>query len=114
MTGWDTHHYTTENTVPSVSAKLVSYEILKLQNDRIELDHRLGTLLYTATWNLNIFVKKKTAFRIPTWFQQKNAQQKIILVEHLKKNQALNRLKNNKNFHVVPYQKQKKSFFDTN
>ena len=36
-------------TVPSISAKLVSYEILKLQNDTVELDQRSGTLLYTAT-----------------------------------------------------------------
>ena len=30
VTGCDTHHYTTEDTVPSISAKIVPYEILKL------------------------------------------------------------------------------------
>ena len=38
VTGCDTHHYTTEDTVPSISAKFVKYEILKLQSDKIELD----------------------------------------------------------------------------
>ena len=48
VTGWDTHHYTSEDTVPSISAKFVPYEILKLQNDTNELDQRSGILLYTA------------------------------------------------------------------
>ena len=30
VTGWDTHHYTTEDTLPRISAKFVPYEILKL------------------------------------------------------------------------------------
>ena len=30
VTGWDTHHYTTEDTVQRISSKFVSYEILKL------------------------------------------------------------------------------------
>ena len=48
VTGWDTHHYTSEDTVPSISAKFVPYESLKLQNDTNELDQRSGILLYTA------------------------------------------------------------------
>ena len=48
VTGWDTYHYTSEATVPSISAKFESYEILKLKNDTKELDQRSGILLYTA------------------------------------------------------------------
>ena len=49
VTGWDTHHYTTEDTLPRISSKFMSFEILKLQNDTIQLDQRSGILLYTAT-----------------------------------------------------------------
>ena len=49
VTGWDTHHYTTEDTLPRISSKFMSFEILKLQNDTIQLDQRSGILLYTPT-----------------------------------------------------------------
>ena len=49
VTGWDTHHYTTEDTLPRITSKFMSFEILKLQNDTIQLDQRSGILLYTAT-----------------------------------------------------------------
>ena len=49
VTGWDTHHYTTEDTLPRISSKFMSFEILKLENDTIQLDQRSGILLFTAT-----------------------------------------------------------------
>ena len=49
VTGWDTHQYTTEDTINRISSKFISFEILKLKNDTIDLDQRLRTLLYTAT-----------------------------------------------------------------
>ena len=30
VTGWDTHHYTTEDTLPRISFKFMSFEIIKL------------------------------------------------------------------------------------
>ena len=49
VTGWDTSHYTTKDTLPRISSKFMSFEILKLQNDTIELDQRSGIPLYTTT-----------------------------------------------------------------
>ena len=49
VSGWDTRHYTTEYTLPRITSKFMSFEILKLQNDTIQLDQRSGILLYTAT-----------------------------------------------------------------
>ena len=49
VTGWDTHHSTTEDTRHRITSKFMSFEILKLQNDTIQLDQRSGILLYTAT-----------------------------------------------------------------
>ena len=40
VTVWDTHYYTTEDTLPRISSKFKSFEILKLKNDTIELDQR--------------------------------------------------------------------------
>ena len=30
VTGWDTHHYTTEDTLPRISSKFTPFETLKL------------------------------------------------------------------------------------
>ena len=49
VTGWDTHHYTTEDTLPRISSKFMSFEVVKLQNDTKQLDQRSRILLYTAT-----------------------------------------------------------------
>ena len=49
VTVWDTHHYTTEDTLPRISSKFMSFEVVKLQNDTKQLDQRSGMLLYTAT-----------------------------------------------------------------
>ena len=49
VTGCDTHHYTTKDTLPRITSKFMSTEILKLQNDTIQFDQRSGILLYTAT-----------------------------------------------------------------
>ena len=53
---------------------------------------------------------KKTAFSHPNIVPAKKCSAKNYTCRILEKNQALNRLKKS-NFHVVPFQKQKKNVF---
>ena len=90
----------------------MSFEILKLQNDTTQLDQRSGILLYTATRNPEIFCKK-TAFSHPNIVSAKKCSAKNYTCRILEKKSSFEPAQK-KNFHVVPFQKQKKKVFDKN